>query len=162
MEEPGMQKISTCLWFDGYAEEAVSFYTSLFTTSEITNISRYGEAGPGEPGSVLTMTFLLDGQEFLAINGGPEFKFTPAISLLVGCESQEEVDRLWDQLAMGGQEMQCGWVTDRFGLTWQIVPTLLDKLMSDPNPARVANVTRAMLQMVKLDCTKLQTAYDQV
>ena len=156
-----MQKISTCLWFDDQAEQAVLFYIGLFKDSTITNSSRYGEDGPGKPGTVMTMSFTLAGQEFMAINGGPVFQFTPAISMFVNCEDQAEVDRLWNALCDGGEEQQCGWVTDRFGITWQIVPTLLGKLMSDPNPDKVANVTRAMLKMVKLDCALLREAYDQ-
>ncbi|MBI9049139.1 MAG: VOC family protein [Anaerolineaceae bacterium] len=156
-----MQKISTCLWFDDNAEEAVNFYTSIFKNSKITSTSRYSEAGPGKPGSVMTMTFTLEEREFMVINGGPVYKFSPAISMLVNCVSQEEVDHFWEQLSDGGEEMQCGWVTDRFGLTWQIVPTLLGELMSDPDPVKVARVAEAMLKMVKLDCNLLQKAYDQ-
>ena len=157
-----MQKIITSLWFDGNAEEAVHFYISLFENSAITGIGRYSEEGPGIPGSVMTMQFTLDGQEFMAINGGADFKFTPAISMFVNCETQEEVDFLWEKLLDGGEAEQCGWVMDRFGLSWQIVPTLLGKLMSDPNPQKVAAVSKAMLQMIKLDCRLLQDAYDQV
>ncbi len=156
-----MQKMVVSLWFNGNAEEAVNFYVSTFKNSKIHQVSRYTEAGPGEPGTVLTMAFSLDGQEFIAINAGPEYSFTPAISLMVNCDTQAEVDHYWDAFSTGGEEMQCGWVTDRYGLTWQIVPTLLGTLMSDPNPKKSAAVMQAMLQMVKLDTAKLQAAYDQ-
>jgi predicted 3-demethylubiquinone-9 3-methyltransferase (glyoxalase superfamily) len=155
-----MEKIVPFLWFDDQAEEAVNFYTSIFKNSKIGSMARYGEAGPGVPGSVMTATFELNGQEFMALNGGPEFRFTPAISFFVNCESQEEVDYLWEKLTEGGQPVQCGWVTDRYGISWQIVPTILGKLMSDPDPDRARRVTEAMLKMVKLDIRELQRAYD--
>jgi predicted 3-demethylubiquinone-9 3-methyltransferase (glyoxalase superfamily) len=156
-----MQKIVTSLWFDHNAEEAVHFYVSLFENSEITEIGRYSEEGPGIPGSVMTMQFTLNGQEFMAINGGSVFQFTPAISMFVNCETQEEVDFLWDKLKEGGEVERCGWLKDRFGLSWQIVPTLLGKLMSGPDPQKAAAVNKAVLQMIKLDCRVLQEAYDQ-
>jgi predicted 3-demethylubiquinone-9 3-methyltransferase (glyoxalase superfamily) len=155
-----MNNFSTCLWFDHQAEEAVNFYVSLFPGSSIGSISRYGEAGPGEPGSVLTMTFRMNGQEFMALNGGPMYTFTPAISFVVYCETQAEVDRYWQALTAGGQEVQCGWLVDRFGISWQIVPTALGELMSDPDPEKVRRVTEAMLQMVKLDIAGLRRAYE--
>ena len=157
---PVEQKITTSLWFDGDAEDAANFYTSLFKNSKITNISRWGEVGPGEKGTVLTVMFELDGQEFMGLNGGPEFKFTEAISLMVNCESQEEVDFFWDRLtADGGEESMCGWLKDRFGLSWQIVPTVLDALMSDPDPAKANRTTEAMMKMQKLDIKKLEEAH---
>jgi predicted 3-demethylubiquinone-9 3-methyltransferase (glyoxalase superfamily) len=159
-----MQKITPCLWFDDQAEAAVNFYVSLFKNSKITNVARYDEAGAkasGRPvGTVMTMTFQLDGQEFMALNGGPIFKFTEATSFIVNCESQNEVDRLWDALtAHGGEESQCGWLKDRFGLSWQIVPTALGELMSDPDPAKAQRVMQAMLQMKKIDIAKLRQAH---
>ena len=161
-----MQKITPCLWFDDQAEAAVNFYVSLFKNSKITNVARYDEAGAkasGRPvGTVMTMTFKLDGQEFMALNGGPIFKFTEATSFIVNCESQNEVDRLWDALtAHGGEESQCGWLKDRFGLSWQIVPTELGELMSDPDPAKAQRVMQAMLQMKKIDIAKLRQAHAQ-
>lgn len=161
-----MQKITPCLWFDDQAEAAVNFYVSLFKNSKITNVARYDEAGAkasGRPvGTVMTMTFQLDGQEFMALNGGPIFKFTEATSFIVNCESQNEVDRLWDALtAHGGEESQCGWLKDRFGLSWQIVPTALGELMSDPDPAKAQRVMQAMLQMKKIDIAKLRQAHAQ-
>ncbi|MBI5650049.1 MAG: VOC family protein [Chloroflexi bacterium] len=161
-----MQKIMSCLWFDDQAEAAVNFYVALFKNSKITNVARYDEAGAkasGRPvGTVMTMTFQLDGQEFMALNGGPIFKFTEAISFVVNCETQEEVDRLWNALtAHGGQEVQCGWLKDKFGLSWQIVPTALGELMSDPDPAKAQRVMQAMLQMKKIDIAKLRQAYAQ-
>ena len=161
-----MQKIMPCLWFDDQAEAAVNFYVALFKNSKITNVARYDEAGAkasGRPvGTVMTMTFQLDGQEFMALNGGPIFKFTEATSFIVNCESQSEVDRLWDALtAHGGEESQCGWLKDRFGLSWQIVPTALGELMSDPDPAKAQRVMQAMLQMKKIDIAKLRKAHAQ-
>jgi len=156
-----MQKIMPCLWFDDQAEEAVNFYTSIFKNSKVMEIARYGEEGPGEKGKVMTMTFSLDGQEFMALNGGPVFTFSPAISFMVNCETQEEVDRLWKKLTEGGQEEQCGWLRDKYGVSWQIVPTVLGELMSDPDAEKVKRVTRAMLQMVKLDIEGLKRAYQQ-
>lgn len=156
-----MQKITPFLWFDDQAEEAAALYTSLFPNSRIVNISHWGEAGPGPVGQVMIVTFQLDGQEFMALNGGPEFKFTEALSLVVNCETQEEVDRLWDALSEGGEVQECGWLKDRFGLSWQIVPVALDVMMQDQDPEKVRRVTQAMLQMQKLDIQALQDAYAQ-
>jgi predicted 3-demethylubiquinone-9 3-methyltransferase (glyoxalase superfamily) len=156
-----MKKITPFLWFDGKAEEAMNFYTSLFKNSKVSNIRRYGDAGPGTKGSIMTAQFELDGQEFIALNGGPHFSFTPAISFFVNCESQEEVDEYWEKLSAGGKTSQCGWLTDKYGLTWQIVPSALGKMLQDKDPQRAARVMKAMLQMAKLDVAKLQQAYDQ-
>jgi predicted 3-demethylubiquinone-9 3-methyltransferase (glyoxalase superfamily) len=155
-----MQKLTACLWFDGQAEEAARFYTSIFKNSKIGAISRYGDTGPGPKGSVLTVKFQLDGQEFLALNGGPHYKFTPAISFIVNCEIQEEVDRMWEKLSEGGREVQCGWVTDKFGVSWQVVPTIISELMTDPDPARSNRVMQAILQMKKLDIATLKKAHE--
>ena len=156
-----MQKITPFLWFDNNAEEAVNFYVSLFADSKINNITRYGEGGPGPEGQVMTASFELHGQEFMALNGGPHFTFSPAISFFVNCETQEEVDELWDKLLKGGEAQQCGWITDRFGVTWQIIPSALGELLGDPDPAKSQRVMTAMLQMVKIDIQGLQRAYDQ-
>ncbi|HLK49662.1 MAG TPA: VOC family protein [Bryobacteraceae bacterium] len=153
-----MQKINTFLWFDGKAEEAANFYTSLFKNSKVRSVSRYGDAGPGPKGTAMVVVFELDGQEFLALNGGPQFHFTPAISLLVNCETQQEVDHLWDKLSEGGKKDRCGWLQDKYGLSWQIVPTVLGKLMADPDPKKSSRVMQAMLQMDKLDIQTLQQA----
>ena len=155
-----MQKITPFLWFDGNAEEAVNFYTSIFKDGKVNRVSRYGDAGPGPKGSVMTASFQILGQEFIALNGGPQFKFTPAISFLVNCETQQEVDELWDKLSDGGEKQPCGWLKDKYSLSWQIVPSILGRLMSDPNPAKAKNVMTAMLQMKKLDIQALQKAYD--
>lgn len=156
-----MQKITTFLWFDDQAEDAANLYTSLFKNSKILDVSRYGEAGPGPAGQVMTVRFQLEGQEFIALNGGPQFKFTEAVSLVVSCETQAEVDALWETLSAGGEEGQCGWLKDRFGLSWQIVPTALGELASDPDPVRAQRVVAAMLKMGKLDIAGLQRAHDQ-
>jgi predicted 3-demethylubiquinone-9 3-methyltransferase (glyoxalase superfamily) len=156
-----MQKIVTFLWFDNQAEEAVNFYTSIFKNSKILEVSRYTEAGPGQAGQILTISFELAGQQFVALNGGPHFKFTEAISLMVNCETQEEVDYFWEKLtADGGEEQQCGWLKDKFGLSWQIVPTILGKLMSDPDPVKAQRVAQAVLKLVKLDIAVLREAYE--
>jgi predicted 3-demethylubiquinone-9 3-methyltransferase (glyoxalase superfamily) len=155
-----MQKLSTCLWFNGQAEEAMNFYTSIFKDSTKGAISRYGDGAPMPKGTVMTANFELLGHEFMALNGGPQFSFTPAISLMVYCDTQEEVDEYWERLSAGGAEVQCGWLKDKFGLSWQIVPTVLAKLMSDQDPARTQRVMQALLQMTKLDIQKLQRAYD--
>lgn len=149
------------MWFDNQAEEAVNYYTSIFKNSKIDSISRYGESGPGPNGSVMTANFQLDGQKFIALNGGPYFAFSPAISFFVNCENQEEADWYWEKLSEGGEKEQCGWLKDKFGVTWQIVPTILGELMSDPDPERSGRVTKAMLQMTKLDIAKLKQAHDQ-
>jgi predicted 3-demethylubiquinone-9 3-methyltransferase (glyoxalase superfamily) len=156
-----MQKITPFLWFDGNAEEAVNFYTSIFKNSKILNVARYGEAGPGPAGSVMTATFQLQGQEFMALNGGPMFKFTEAISFLINCETQEEVDELWEKLSAGGEKSRCGWLKDKFGLSWQIVPTALGVMMQDKDPQKSKRVMKAMLQMDKIDIKKLRQAYEQ-
>ena len=156
-----MQKITPNLWFDTEAEEAANFYISIFKDSEITDISRYGEAGPREAGMVLTVAFKLFGQEFVAINGGPDFKFNEAISLSVSCKSQDEVDDLWERLtADGGEEGPCGWLKDKYGLSWQIVPTRLPELLQDKDPERANRAMKAMLQMKKLDIAELEKAAD--
>ncbi|MBT3159641.1 VOC family protein [Streptomyces sp. CHA1] len=154
-----MQKITTNLWFDGQAEEAAAFYTSLFEDARILGVERFTEAGPGQPGSVVTVTFQLAGQEFVAINGGPEFTFTEAISLSVDCETQEEVDRYWEALtADGGEEVQCGWLKDKYGLSWQIVPRALVELLASSDREAAARATRAMLGMKKLGIQTLRDA----
>jgi len=156
-----VQKIVTFLWFDNKAEEAATLYVSVFKNSKITSVSRYGEAGPGPKGTAMVVVFELEGQQFMALNGGPHFAFTPAISLLVNCESQAEVDELWDKLlAGGGQKSRCGWLQDRYGLSWQIIPTALGKLMSDPDPEKSKRVMQAMLTMDKIDIAKLQAAHE--
>jgi predicted 3-demethylubiquinone-9 3-methyltransferase (glyoxalase superfamily) len=152
------QKITTNLWFDGRAEEAARYYTSLFPDSRITDVQHFGEAGPGEPGSVMTVTFELAGQEFTAINGGPEFRFTEAISLSVDCADQAEVDELWARLTDGGEESQCGWLKDRYGLSWQIVPRELPELLAHPDPVVSQQVMKAMLGMKKIDVQALREA----
>ena len=160
-----MQKITPFLWFDDQAEEAVKFHTSIFKNSKIGKIARYDKAGEkaaGRPaGSVMTIEFHLEGQEFVALNGGPMFKFTEAISFVVNCETQEEVDYYWEKLSEGGKEVQCGWLKDKFGLSWQIVPTVLGELLSDKDAAKAQRVMTAMLKMVKLDIKKLKQAAKQ-
>jgi predicted 3-demethylubiquinone-9 3-methyltransferase (glyoxalase superfamily) len=153
-----MQKITPCLWFDTEGEEAATFYTSVFKNSRIVSVTRYGEAGPRSAGMVLTVEFELDGQAFVALNGGPEFTFTEALSLQVGCETQEEVDEYWERLSAGGQEGPCGWLKDKYGVSWQIVPTSLTELISDPDPERSQRAMRAMLQMTKIDIAAVQAA----
>ena len=154
-----MQKIVPCLWFDDQAEEAARFYTSIFKNSRVGKIARYGEGGPRPKGTVLTVKFRLDGQEFLALNGGPQFKFTEAVSFIVNCETQKEVDRLWETLSEGGEKVQCGWLKDKYGLSWQIVPTILARMMSDPDPRRADRVFQAVMRMKKLDIKELKAAY---
>ena len=155
-----MQKITPFLWFDGNAEEAMNFYTSIFRNAKVGSISRYGETGPGPAGSVLTASFELEGLQFTALNGGPHFKFNEAISLMVDCETQEEVDYFWEKLSAGGDEraQQCGWLKDKFGVSWQIVPTALPKLLGHPDRAKANRVMQAMLQMKKLDVAALERA----
>jgi predicted 3-demethylubiquinone-9 3-methyltransferase (glyoxalase superfamily) len=155
-----MPQIAPFLWFDGKTDEAVNVYTSIFPNSRITNVSRYGDAGPGPKGSIMSATFELDGRQFMALNGGPMFQFTPAISFFVHCETQDEIDRYWARLSEGGQGQQCGWLTDRFGVSWQIVPTILGRYLTDPDPEKANRVMQAMLRMVKLDIGGLQQAYD--
>lgn len=155
-----MQKITTFLWFDNQAEEAVNHYTSIFDDSRVVDVQRYGKAGPGEEGSVMTVTFELAGQRFIALNGGPEFRFNEAISLYVDCGTQEEVDTLWAKLTDGGgEEGPCGWLKDRYGVSWQIVPKTLTDLLSDPDPAKSERVMKAMLGMKKIDIKGLEDAY---
>jgi predicted 3-demethylubiquinone-9 3-methyltransferase (glyoxalase superfamily) len=156
-----MQKITPFLWFDGQAEEAMNFYTSIFKNSKAGTVTRYGEAGPGPKGSVLTASFELEGLEFTALNGGPHFKFNEAISFHVSCESQEEVDYFWSKLSEGGQPSRCGWLKDRYGVSWQIVPSVLPKLLQDKNAGKSNSVMQAMLQMDKLDIERLKQAHDQ-
>ncbi|UUZ72206.1 VOC family protein [Polaromonas sp. P1(28)-8] len=156
-----MQKITPFLWFNDQAEEAMNFYVSLFRNSKITMLRRYGEEGPGPKGTVMTGTFQLEGQEFMALNGGPHFSFTPAISLFVNCQTQEEVDELWDKFSEGGLTNQCGWLQDKYGVSWQIIPTALGEMLGDKNPAKAGAVMKAMLQMRKIDIKRLQQAYEQ-
>ena len=155
-----MQKITTFLWFDKEAEEAVKFYCSIFKDAKILEIARYGDAGPGPKGSVMVMKFQLDGQEFLAMNGGPGHPFTDAISLTINCETQAEVDHYWNALTKGGQEVACGWLKDKYGLAWQVTPVILVQYMQDKDPAKAKRVMEAMMKMVKLDITAIQQAYD--
>jgi predicted 3-demethylubiquinone-9 3-methyltransferase (glyoxalase superfamily) len=155
---PIKQRITPFLWFDGQAEEAANFYVSIFPNSKIGSTSRYGEAGPGPKGSVMTVAFDLDGLSFTGINGGPMFKFTEAISLVVHCETQAEVDHYWDKLSAGGQQVQCGWLKDKYGLSWQIVPNALIELVQDKDPAKSQRVMAAMMQMKKIDIAGLQAA----
>ena len=155
-----MKSINPFLWFDSQAEEAASFYISLFPNSKILGVTRYGEAGPGEAGSVMTVNFELNGREFVALNGGPEFTFTEAVSFLVNCETQEEVDELWEKLSEGGEKEPCGWLKDKYGLSWQVVPTVLDELIGDPDPEKSQRVMNAMLQMSKIEIEPLREAYE--
>lgn len=156
-----MQKITPFLWFNDNAEEAINLYTSIFKNSKILNVSRYGEGMPFPAGTLMTATIQLDGQQFMVLNGGPDHPFGDAVSFFVNCETQAEVDDLWAKLtAQGGEPGQCGWLKDRFGVSWQIIPKLLGELMSDPNPAKAGSVVQAMLQMQKIDTAKLQQAYD--
>lgn len=154
-----MQSITPFLWFDNQAEEAANFYVSIFKNSRIKTVSRYGDAGPGPKGSVMVVSFEINGQEFTALNGGPQFKFTPAISFLVNCETQPEVDDLWEKLSQGGRKDRCGWLQDKYGVSWQIIPMTLGKLMSDPDRKKSTRVMQAMLQMDKIDIAGLERAY---
>jgi predicted 3-demethylubiquinone-9 3-methyltransferase (glyoxalase superfamily) len=155
-----MQKITPFLWFDGKAEEAMNFYVSVFKNSKVVRVTRYGEAGPGPKGTVMSATFQLDGQDFFALNGGPQFAFTPAISFFVHCETQQEVDELWEKLSEGGKKERCGWLKDRYGLSWQIIPTILGKMLQDPDPEKAKRVMQAMLQMDKIDIQRLKQAHE--
>jgi predicted 3-demethylubiquinone-9 3-methyltransferase (glyoxalase superfamily) len=159
-----MQKITPCLWFDDKAEEAAKFYVSIFKNSKLGKIARYGEAGAevsGRPkGSVMTVTFQLDGQEFMGLNGGPQFKFTEALSLVVNCKTQEEVDEMWEKLSAGGEKGVCGWLKDKYGLSWQLVPTVVEKMFQDKDAKKTERVMKALLQMKKLDIKKLKQAYE--
>jgi len=154
-------KITPFLWFDNQAEEAMNFYTSIFKNSKIGNVTRYGEGGPGPKGTVITATFQLDGQEFMALNGGPQFTFTEAISFFVNCETQQEVDELWEKLSEGGEKSRCGWLKDKYGLSWQIVPTALGEMLNDKDPEKSKRVMMAMLKMDKIDIKTLKQAYEQ-
>ena len=154
-----MQKITPFLWFDGKAEEAMNFYISIFKNSKVVNIARYGEAGPGPKGTVMTAKFELNGQEFVALNGGPLFTFTEAISFVVNCETQQEVDELWEKLSEGGKKSRCGWLKDKYGLSWQVVPTALVEMLQDNDAKKSNRVMQAMLQMDKIDIETLRRAY---
>lgn len=154
-----MQRITPFLWFDDNAEEAAHFYTSIFKNSRILSVTRYGDAGPGPKGSVMTVKFLLDGQEFVAINGGPHFKFTEALSLVINCETQKEVDEYWAKLTQGGQPGQCGWLKDKYGLSWQVVPSVLIELLEDKDPQKSNRVMQAMMKMGKIEVESLKQAY---
>lgn len=154
------QKITTFLWFDNQAEEAINFYVSIFKNSRVGDVVPYGDTGPGPKGQVMTAEFQLAGQQFTALNGGPHFKFTEAISLVVNCDTQEEVDELWERLSEGGQKVQCGWLKDRFGLSWQIVPTVLKDLLKDKDPEKTNRVMQAVMKMTKLDIAELKAAYE--
>ena len=153
------QKIMPFLWFDDRAEEAMNFYVSIFKHSKVGTITRYGDAGPGPKGSVMVASFELEGQQFNALNGGPRFRFTEAVSFVVSCQTQDEVDALWERLSEGGEVQQCGWLKDKFGLSWQIVPVALIELLNDPHPERSRRVMEAMMQMTKIDIAKLRQAY---
>jgi len=156
-----MQKITPCLLFDGKAEEAMNFYTSIFANSKTVSIMRYGEAGPGPKGTVMFAAFQLEGQDFIALNGGgSQFTFSPAISFFVNCETQEEVDELWEKLSEGGENQGPGWLKDKYGVSWQIVPIILGELLNDPDPEKSQRVMNAMLQMGKIDIEKLKQAYE--
>ena len=156
-----MQKITPFLWFDGRVEEAMNFYTSIFKNSKAVNIMRYGKAGPGPEGSVMSATFQLEGQEFIALNGGPQFKFSPAVSFFVNCETQEEIDELWAKLSEGGRPNRCGWLDDKFGLTWQIIPSVLGKLLQSEDAEKSRRVMQAILKMEKIDIHELKRAAEQ-
>lgn len=156
-----MQKITPFLWFNDRAEEAMNFYMSIFKNSKKISISRYGDAGPGPKGSVMVAKFQIEGQEFIALNGGPEFKFTPAVSFVVNCKNQDEVDEFWEKLSAGGEKSQCGWLTDKYGLSWQVTPTILGELMDDKDPEKSNRVMKALLQMTKLDIAALKRAAEQ-
>ena len=154
-----MQKIHSCLWFNENAEEAVKFYLDIFKNSKITSITRYTDAGPGPSGSIMAIAFQLEGQQFLALNGGPSYTFTPAISFVVDCDTQDEIDHYWERLsADGGMKVQCGWLQDKFGISWQVVPPVLSELLADSDPAKVQRVMQSMLKMVKLDIVALKEA----
>jgi len=155
-----MQKITPFLWFDTQAEEAAKFYASVFKNSKVISTTRYGEAGPGPKGSVMTVEFDLEGQRFVGLNGGPQFKFTEAVSFVVNCTTQEEVDYFWEKLSEGGQEVQCGWLKDKYGLSWQVVPTILIEFLQDKDPVKAQRVMKAMMQMKKIEIEPLKRAYE--
>jgi|SRR5271156_6451303 len=156
-----MQKITPFLWFDGKAEEAMNFYVSIFKNSKVGNVARYGDAGPGPKGTVMSATFQLEGQEFFALNGGPQFSFTPAISFFVDCKTQQEVDELWEKLSEGGEKSRCGWLKDKYGLSWQIIPSALGEMLHDADPKKSARVMQAMMQMGKIEIEGLREAHEQ-
>lgn len=156
-----MQKITPFLWFNDNAEEAANFYVSIFKNARIGRVTRYGDAGPGPKGTAMSVTFTLDGQEVFALNGGPKYSFTPAISLFVNCETQEEVDDLWEKLSAGGRKDRCGWLQDKFGLSWQIIPSALGQMLGDKDPEKAKRVMQAMLQMTKIEIQGLKQAYEQ-
>jgi len=156
-----MQKITPFLWFNDQAEEAMNFYTSVFRNSKIGRISRYGKGGPGPEGKVMSATFQLEGQEFMALNGGPQFTFTPAISFFVNCETQQAVDELWQKLSAGGEPGRCGWLKDKYGVSWQIIPSALGQMLQDKDPEKSKRVMQAMLQMSKIEIQGLKQAYEQ-
>jgi predicted 3-demethylubiquinone-9 3-methyltransferase (glyoxalase superfamily) len=156
-----MHKITPFLWFNGNAEEAANFYVSIFKDSSVLSVTRYSDMGPGPKGSVMTVSFKLDGQEFTALNGGPEFSFNPAISFVVNCDTQEEVDEYWERLSAGGSEVQCGWLTDKYGVSWQVVPRILPQLLHDKDAAKSRRVMEALFQMKKLDINRLEQAAAQ-
>jgi predicted 3-demethylubiquinone-9 3-methyltransferase (glyoxalase superfamily) len=155
-----IQKIAPFLWFDNQAEEAAGFYVSIFPNSRIVKVVRYGDSGPGPTGSAMTVEFQLEGQTFVALNGGPHFKFTEAVSFVVNCQTQEELDAYWEKLTAGGSDIQCGWLKDKFGLSWQVVPTVLSELLSDPNPEKRQRVMKALMTMKKLEIRALKQAFD--
>ena len=156
-----MQKITTFLWFDDQAEEATKFYVSLFKNSKVLDVTRYPEGSPGPAGKVMTVAFELDGQQFVALNGGPQFPFTEAISLLINCETQQEVDELWEKLSERGEKSQCGWLKDKYGLSWQVIPTALNRMLADKDPEKAQRVMQAMLHMSKIDVAELERARDE-
>ena len=155
-----MQKITPFLWFDNQAEEAMNFYVSIFPNSNVLQVTHYGDTGPGPKGTVMTAEFQIEGQEFVALNGGPQFKFTEAISFVVNCETQEEVDYFWEKLSEGGEKSRCGWLEDKFGLSWQVVPTVMVEMFQDKDPEKSQRVMKAMMQMDKLEIKTLKEAYD--
>jgi len=156
-----MQKITPFLWFDGNAEEAVNFYVSVFKNSKVVRVTRYGDSGPGPKGTVMSATFQLEGHEFFALNGGPQFTFTPAISFFVNCETQDEVDDLWEKLSAGGDKQRCGWLKDKYGVSWQIIPSALGKMLQDKDAGNSKKAFEAMLQMDKIDIKALEQSYRQ-
>ena len=156
-----LQKITPFLWFDGKAEEAMKFYVSIFKKSKIVSLRRYGEGGPGPKGTVMTGTFELDGQQFFALNGGPTFTFSPAVSFFVNCETQQEVDELWEKLSEGGEKLRCGWLKDKYGLSWQVIPSALGEMLQDKDAEKSGRVMKAMLQMHKIEIAALRRAYEE-
>ena len=161
MSDKISQKITPFLWFDTQAEEAANFYVSIFKNSKVTAMTRYGDSGPGPKGSVMTVAFILDGQKFTALNAGPQFPFTEAVSFVVNCETQDEIDYFWEKLSAGGKKVECGWLKDKFGLSWQIVPTEFFEMISNATPQQSDRVMRALMQMEKLDLAKLKQAYNE-